>query len=166
MIFENQNFKLETQEYWYGHSFNFFNEKIENFRATNLITTVGYKSVSYLETPTDIYDPSNFFSSEKLYLASIGINTRKYAEDKYLFNFGIIEDVAFGQVYSITAGFQEKNNQKRTYLGARIANGHYYSFGYLEANLEGGSFFNNGTNEETTLRLDCHYFTNLFSFGK
>ncbi len=164
--FEMQNFKTETKDYWFGHAFTIFDGKNEDYRTTNFVTTMGYKNVSYLETPTVTYDPTRYFSSEKLYLASIGINTRKYAEDKYLFSYGIIEDVPFGKVYSITGGFQDKNNQRRTYFSGRFARGDYFPFGYLGLNLEWGSFFNNGSTEETTFRIDADYFTNLLSFGK
>ena len=164
-IFEDQHFKLETQEYWFGHSFKVFEGKDIDYRTTNLVTTIGYKNVNYLETPSEEYDPSYFFSSEKLYLTSIGLNTRKYAQDKYLFNFGIVEDVPYGQLYSITAGFQDKNYQKRAYFGGRFAYGDYFSFGYLSLNSEWGSFFNNNCTEETTFRFEVNYFSNLLKLG-
>jgi hypothetical protein len=163
--FKNQNFKLQTQQYWIGHSFKIFRGKSEDSRTTNLITTFGYKNVAYFNKPTLQYDPSQFFASEKLYLASIGLNTQKFAEDKYLFNFDIIEDVPYGQVYEITGGFQEKNNNRRTYFSGRFAYGDYFSFGYLGTNIELGSFYNSGITEETTLRIETNYFTNLLSIG-
>ena len=164
-IFQNQDFKLETQEYWFGHSFKLFGGKSEDSRTSNLVTTFGYKNVNYQKRPSLVYDPSQFFASEKLYLATIGINNRKFEEDKYLFNFGIIEDVPYGQVYAITGGFQDKNNQRRSYFSGRFAYGNYFSFGYLGANIEGGSFFNNSQSEETTFRVEANYFTNLISIG-
>jgi hypothetical protein len=164
-IFADQNFKLETQEYWLGHSFKIFGGKTEDYRTTNLVTTIGYKNVNYLKEPELLYDATKFFSSEKLYLATIGLNTRKFAEDKYLFNFGNIEDVPYGQVYAITGGVQDKNNLKRAYFGGRFAYGSYFDFGYLGANIQWGSFYNNGCTEETTFRIEGNYFTNLLSLG-
>jgi hypothetical protein len=164
-VFEDQIFKLETQEYWFGHSFQIFKGKNIDFRTTNLVTTVGYKNVNYLETPSEEYDPYHFYASEKLYLTSIGINTQKFFQDKYLFNFGIIEDVPFGQVYSITAGFQDKNEQKRAYFGGRFAYGYYFSFGYLSLNTELGSFYSNGNSEESTFRFELVYFSKLINLG-
>ncbi|MBP6556995.1 MAG: hypothetical protein KAX93_02055 [Flavobacterium sp.] len=163
--FEDQRFKLETQEYWLGHSFKIFKGKDEDYRTTNLVTTLGYKNINYLEMPNLVSDPSRFFASEKLYLATIGLNTRKFAEDKYLFNFGIIEDIPYGQVYAITGGFQDKNNNRRSYFGGRFAYGDYFSIGYLGTNIEWGSFFNNGCTEETTFRIEGNYFTNLQYWG-
>lgn len=164
-VFENQNFKLQTQQYWVGHSFKIFGGKSEDSRTTNLVTTFGYKNIAYFNKPELQYDSSQFFSSEKLYLASIGLNTQKFAEDKYLFNFGIIEDVPYGQVYEITGGFQDKNNNRRTYFSGRFAYGDYFLFGYLGTNIEWGSFINSGDSEQTTLRIEANYFTNLLSIG-
>jgi hypothetical protein len=164
-IFAKQDFKTETQQYWLGHSFKIFKGRSEDFRSTNLVTTFGYKNVSYILNPSLVYDPFRFFSSEKLYLTTIGLNTRKFTEDKYLFNFGIIEDVPYGQVYSITGGFQDKNNQRRTYFGGRFSYGTYFPIGYASINVELGSFFDTGNSQETTLRIEANYFTNLLSIG-
>ncbi|WP_445454423.1 hypothetical protein [Flavobacterium sp. 25HG05S-40] len=164
-VFANQDFKLETQQYWAGHSFKIFEGRSEDFRSTNLVTTLGYKNVSYKATPDFVYDPERFFSSEKLYLATIGLNTRKFQEDKYLFNFGIIEDVPYGQVYSITGGIQDKNNRMRGYFGGRVAYGTYFPVGYAGINVEVGSFFDGGKSYESTLRIEANYFTNLMSIG-
>ena len=163
--YEPQIFKTQTKDFWLGHAFKVFEGKSEDYRTTNLVTTVGYKNVAYIQSPSEVYDSSHFFSTEKLYLTSIGITTRKFAEDKYLFNYGIIEDVPYGQVYSITGGFQDKNNLKRAYFGARVAYGNYFKIGYLGTNVECGSFFNNGGTEEITLRVETNYFTHLLSIG-
>ncbi|MGV3696576.1 hypothetical protein [Flavobacterium sp.] len=163
--FADQDFKLETQQYWAGHSFKIFRGRSEDFRSTNLVTTVGYKNINYKQLPSLAYDPDRFFASEKLYLATIGLNTRKFQQDKYLFNFGIIEDVPYGQVYSLTAGFQDKNNRRRSYFGGRVAYGRYFPAGYGGINVELGSFFDGGKSQETTLRVEAKYFTNLMSIG-
>lgn len=163
--FEIQSFKNETQDFWLGYAFKIFKGKTEDYRTTNLVTTVGFKDIKYIDSPSIIYDPTNFFNSEKLYLTSIGITARKFAEDKYLFNYGIIEDVPYGQVYSITTGFQDKNYLKRAYLGARFAYGDFFKIGYLGTNVEWGSFFNNGNTEESTLRIEANYFTDLYTLG-
>lgn len=164
-VFANQIFKVQTQQYWLGHSFKIFEGNSTDFRTTNLVTAFGYKNVAYSKMPTLQYDPSQFFSSENLYLATIGINNQKFYEDKYLFNFGIVEDVPYGKVYAITGGFQDKNNNRRAYLGCRFAYGDYFNFGYLGTNIELGSFNNSGRSEETTLRIEANYFTNLLAIG-
>lgn len=163
--FQTFLFKNETHNFWLGHSFKIFKGKNEDYRMTNFITTLGYQKTDYLKSPSTSFDPTNYFSDQEIYLASIGLNTRKFAEDKFLFNYGIIEDVPYGQVYSITGGFQHKNLVKRAYFGGRFAYGNYFPFGYIGSTFEWGSFFNNGCSEETTFKIEAHYFTNLLSLG-
>jgi hypothetical protein len=163
--FEIQDFSSENNDFWFGHSFKVFKGKNENDRATNLITSIRYKSLNFLKSASAIYDPTYYFSDEKLYLSSIGLSARKFAEDKYLFNFGIIEDFPYGQIYQITGGIQDKNNLKRTYLSGKFAYGDYFDFGYFGTNFEWGSFFNKGKSEESTIRVEANYFSNLLSLG-
>ena len=164
-VFENHDFKFETQQYWGGHSFKIFRGRTEDFRSTNLVTTLGYKQVKYKASPSPVYDPDQFFASEKTYLATVGLNTRKFAQEKYLFNYGIVEDVAYGQVYSLTGGFQDKNNRRRAYFGGRFAYGTYFPIGFAGINVLAGSFFDGNKTQETTLRVEANYFTNLMSIG-
>ena len=62
-------------------------------------------------------DTLHVFSNDDFYLATIGISTRKYVQDKYIFQFGITEDVPIGKVYSLTGGYLDKNNQGQLYFG-------------------------------------------------
>jgi hypothetical protein len=162
--FEKQLFKLESQNYWFGHAFNLF-PKSSRLRTTNFVSTIGFQNTSYLNSPKFILDTERFFSSERLYLTSIGLSSREFVQDKFLFNYDLIEDVPIGKVYSITLGFQDKNLKKRTYFGARFAYGDYFKIGYLGTNIEWGSFFNNGLTEETTFRIEANYFTDLYYIG-
>jgi hypothetical protein len=76
-----------------------------------------------------------------------------------------VEDIPYGKVFSITGGVQNKNNLNRAYFGSRFSYGAYSDFGYLSGNIEVGSFFNNGKTEQTTIKIEANYFTNLFSVG-
>jgi hypothetical protein len=106
------------------------------------------------------------FSSEDLYLASVGVSARKYRQDKYIFKFGITEDVPIGKVFSITGGYQVRNDVSRLYIGARISSGFYYSWGYLGSNFEYGTFFRGSKAEQGVINVSVNYFTGLLEIGK
>jgi hypothetical protein len=110
-------------------------------------------------------DTLHQYYDENFYLASIGISTRKYVQDKYIFKFGITEDIPVGKVYSLTAGYQKKESVSRLYLGARFSFGNYYPWGYLSTNLEYGTFLNGLHAEQSVLTGDVNYFTGLFEIG-
>lgn len=164
-VLQPQNLKLKTYDFWLGRSFQLQPGQTENKRQTNLFVTTSFRHTNYLEQPAFIYDSNGFYGREHLFLNTIGIATQKFKQDKYIFNFGLVEDVPYGKVISITGGVQNKNNTSRAYFGTRFSYGNFYKLGYFSANIELGSFFNSGTNQETTIRIEGNYFTPLLPIG-
>lgn len=158
-------FKFNSQDYWAGHAFRIFKGNSEDDRATNLITSARYYTRNYIEKPDILQDSLGIFSSENLYLAGIGISSRKFTQDKYIFNYDIVEDVASGIIYNITGGYQKKNDAYKFYFGARFALGKYYKFGYLSGNIEYGTFFKDSKTTQSAINFNVVYFTNLFETG-
>jgi hypothetical protein len=108
----------------------------------------------------------HIYSNENFYLAGIGISTRKYVQDKYIFKFGTTEDVPVGKVLEITGGYQLRDNAWRPYLGMRLSFGNYNEWGYLSTNIEYGTFFRASHSEQGVVTLGINYFTGLFEIGK
>ena len=160
------NIKYNSQDYWGGYATRLFHGDSEKHRTTNLIATARFLNVDYLERPTIAYDSVGFYSDERLYLGGIGISSRTFTQDKYLFRFNQIEDVASGVIYHLTTGFQTKNDRERFYIGARVAVGEYFDFGYLSANVEYGTFYKNWRAEQGALVFNAVYFTNLLESGR
>jgi len=161
-----QNYKLKTYEFWGAHSFKLLNGESEFARSTHLVFAVGFTNAAYLVQPSITYDPIQFFSSYSHLLGSIGITSQKFYQDRYLFRFGTVEDIPYGKTFSVTGGVQTKNNVARAYFGSRFSYGDYFNFGYLQGNIEIGSYFSNGNSEQTTIKLEANFFTPLFSIGK
>jgi hypothetical protein len=165
-VYGRQNWKYNSQDFWGGHSYQIFRNNTEDERTTNLINSARFLNINYIESPTVEYDSINFYADERFYMTGIGISSRQFVEDKYLFNYGIIEDVPVGRVFGLTAGWQEKNNIGRLYAGARVTLGKYYKWGYLSSNFEYGTFFNHGVTEQSAFSIESNYFTNLQEIGK
>ncbi|WP_395047454.1 hypothetical protein [Flavobacterium sp.] len=162
---EIQNAKYNFHDYWVGQAFQIFKGNSEYNRATNFITSARYFNKKYTEKSFINKDSLNIYADEKLYLIGLGISSRKFTQDKYIFNFNTIEDIASGFVYNFTTGYQKKYNNYQFYAGARIAIGSYFEFGYLSGNLEYGTFINDGKNNQSTSSLKLVYFTNLQEIG-
>jgi len=160
------NFRINTQDYWVGQAQQLSIGNSEENRLTNFITTTRYLRVRYLHKPLDQYDPLHFYSDEDFFLTGIGLSNRKYVQDKYLFKYGITEDVPVGKVYALTGGYQVKNKIGRTFLGARFSEGNYYPWGYLSSNIEYETFFRGSNAEEGIFSADVKIFTELFEVGK
>ena len=116
--------------------------------------------------PDEVYDSLNIYSKEQFFLSGIGISTRKYESDRYIFSIGFTEDVPIGRVYGLIGGYQIKNNIGRWYTGMKISWGNYYNWGYFSPNLEFGTFLKSSNLEEVTFRAEINYFSRLFEIGK
>lgn len=160
------NSKYNSQDLWGGHSIQIFKGNTESNRATNFITTARFYNKEFSDKPIFGDDTLGVYSNEKLYLISLGISSRKYKQDKFVFNFDVIEDIASGFVYSVTTGFQNKNSNNRLYFGAKVALGGYFDFGYLSTDLQYGTFINHRMTEQSAYNFSVIYFTNLIDAGR
>jgi len=160
------NYKLKTQDFWVGKAIQIFKGSTEEELATNLIFTLRYLRIRYKEVPSDFIDPLHIYSSQDFYLAGLGISTRKYVQDTYIFKYGTIEDVPVGKVLELTGGYQLRNNSWRPYLGMRFSFGNYNEWGYMSTNIEYGTFFRASHSEQGSITAGINYFTGLFEIGK
>ena len=103
-------FKFNTQDYWAGKATRIFKVNTEFGRSTKLISAVRFNRIRYLEKPPEEVDTLKYYTSENFYLAGIGISARLYVQDKYIFKFGITEDVPVGRVMKLTGGYRRKND--------------------------------------------------------
>jgi hypothetical protein len=161
-----QPFRFNTQDYWAGKSSQLFKGNTQYERTTNFISALRYIRIRYLEKPVEMYDPQQYFTDEDFYLTSIGISTRNFVQDKYIFKFGLTEDVPVGKAYSLTAGYQVKNNAGRFYLGMRVSSGNYFRWGYLSFNGEYGTFLHASHAEQGVITIGLNYFTGLAEIGR
>jgi hypothetical protein len=157
--------RFNTMDYWAGKATPIFRGRSEVDRTTNLITTIRYQRNHYLEKPVVDENAEPVFANENLFLAGVSLAARRYVQDKYIFNFGLTEDVPVGRILSLTGGFQLRNNQKRPYLGTRFSYGDYYSRGYISVNVEYGSFIDKSEFQQGALSASLSFFTNLIEVG-
>ena len=162
----SQEYKFNSQDYWAGSAIQLFKGNTEDDRTTNFISTARFLRIRYIEKPIETIDTLHIYTNENFYIASMGISTRKYVQDRYIFNYGVTEDVPIGKVYSLTVGYQEKNSIGRLYIGARVSMGHYYPWGYLSSNFEYGTFFHASHREQGVFTAGVNYFSGLFEIGK
>jgi len=165
-VMQWQTIKFNLQDVWGARAIQFFKGSSEYKRTTNLVLAIRYVHVRYLEKPNENFDFQYYFSNEKFYLASMGFSSRKYVQDKYIFKFGITEDVPVGKVFNFTGGYQIKNDKGRFYLGARVSTGNYYPWGYLSFNIEYGAFVTKSKFEQGALRAEANYFTGMVEIKK
>lgn len=158
-----QPFKNNFQDLWVGKATKVYEDTEE--AITNLITAARFLNVNYSESPDSLYDPTDFYSDEKLLLMGVGLNRRKFIKDNYIFRNGQTEDVPVGRIYGITFGYQYKNQIWRPYAGAQFSFGNYYRFGFLSMNFEAGTYFHESKTYQTAYLFESNYFTKLYKIG-
>ncbi|MFC6248230.1 hypothetical protein [Flavobacterium psychroterrae] len=158
-----QPFKNNFQDFWAGHASKVFEDQNG---ITNLVATARFLNVDVTESPSSLYDPNNFYSDEKLILAGIGLNRRKFIKDNYIFRNGQTEDVPIGRIYGITLGYQYKNTFWRPYVGGQFSFGNYYRLGFLSMNFEAGTFIQQSKTYQTAFSIETNYFTKLYKIGR
>lgn len=160
------NLKFDTQDYWAAKAFRVFKGNTVDERVTNLIVSLRYLRIRYFERPADVYDPVHFYSNEDFFMAGVGLSSRKYFQDRYIYNYGFVEDIPVGKVFGLTTGYQIKNNLIRRYLGLEYSEGNYHSWGYMSTNIVFGTFFHASNLEQGVVTGGINYFTPLFEIGK
>jgi hypothetical protein len=160
-----QDIKCNTQDYWLGTATMVSLENGENDRATKAIFAGRYLRVRYPEKPDQAHDPLHTCSNEDFYLYAMGVSTRNYVRDRYIFNFGVVEDVPVGNVFGITSGYQIRNNVSRLYVGGRVSFGDYNPWGYLSSTYEYGTFLQGILPQQGVFSASANFASNLFEIG-
>lgn len=160
------NVVFNTQDYWIGKAQQLLKGNTEDERVTNLIFSLRLLHIKFLKKPPEQIDLLHMYANEYFYLAGIGLSTRKYVQDRFIFNYGIVEDVPIGKVYGLTGGYQIRDGTRRLYLGARLSVGNYIPWGYLSSNIEYGTFLRASRPEQGVLSAEVDYFTGLLEIGK
>jgi len=155
--------KTNIHDYWGAWSLPLYKVNSLEGRTTNIIISGRILTTRY-PSPVLVSKTNSMFNNENFYFAGLGITSRRYIQDRYVFNYGKIEDIPIGRSFGITTGYHvQKNNQ--FYLGLKAAWGNNYLFGYLSSHLEYGTFISNGNLSQEVITGKINYYTKLFSVG-
>jgi len=156
------NIKYNYYDMWFGKATRI--SKLEEKNITNLITSLRYSVTNYKENPLEKYDPDRLYTDSRTLIGSISLASSRYIQTKYLFNYGIIEDVNEGKNISITGGLQWKNQIIRPYLGAEFAIGKFVNNNYLGIKAEWGTYFNGNNLEQSVFKIEGLFFSKVYEY--
>ncbi|MGE5393892.1 MAG: hypothetical protein ACM3P1_04055 [Candidatus Saccharibacteria bacterium] len=151
------------QDYWGAVSFPLSTIKGLAGRTSSIIVSARLLKTRYPH-PVRVLETISLFDNENFYFAGIGITSRSFIRDRYVFNYGKIEDIPVGRAFGITTGFHvQKNNQ--FYLGLKAAWGNNYTFGYLSSVMAYGTYIGWGGFSQQVISARANYYTRLFKAG-
>lgn len=151
-------------DYWIGRSWQINKRVSPGERITSLVLSGRMVRTRNPERSAEAIN-ANLFSTHTYYFGNISISSRKYLLDRYIFNYGKIEDVPVGRIFGVTVGI-DSQQKSRYYLGLNAGWGSYYQFGYLSTHLTYGTFKGQGGFQQGTLTGRIDYYTRLLSAGK
>jgi hypothetical protein len=149
------------QDYWGALSLPVYKTNSLAGRTTNIIISGRFLKIRYPET-IPISETKRMFINEKFYFAGFGITSRRYIQDKYVFNYGKVEDIPIGRAFGITTGYYLQKN-RMFYIGLKAAWGNNYNFGYLSSHMEYGTFMGTGNLRQQVITGKINYYTKLFN---
>ncbi len=157
--------KSNYQDCWAATAIKVFNGNSETARSTKLILSARIFNIHYLEKPAEQPELMDYYTNELTVLTGIGISSRRYVKQNFIFRFGTTEDVPVGIAYGLVAGYQLKNHE-RWYWGFRYSWGNFFRLGYLGTSIEYGTFINASYRTDGVLKAGMSYFSPLFSVSR
>jgi hypothetical protein len=151
------------QDYWLAKAWHLYEIHSSDGRITSLVLSGRFVRTRYQDRAPEA-DAANIFNNENIYFAGIGITSRKYIQDKFIFNYGKTEDVPVGRSFGVTTGFDNQET-KRYYLGLNASLGNYYPFGYLSTFLAYGTYIGSTGLQQEAISVRINYFTRLLNLG-
>lgn len=153
---------------WLGRSYRLSDDTSRYGQSSSIVLGARYAQTRFVQRPSFDLDTAHLNSNVSLYLVGAGLSLQQFYKERYLFRFGLTEDVPEGLLFRVNAGIRKRElNGSEPYLGAEITRGRNFdTFGYLTATLAYGTFFQRGHGTDGALRLDIDYFTDLLTLGK
>lgn len=155
--------KTYIQDYWGAVSFPLSKIRGHANSTSSIIVSARMLKTRYSRV-LPVSETISLFNNESFYFAGIGLTSRKYIQDRYVFNYGKIEDIPVGRAFGITTGIYTQNIHQ-FYLGLKVAWGNNYTLGYFSSHLEYGTFIRSGGFSQQVILARANYYTPLYSAG-
>ena len=161
-------YSLNRSDFWVGRAFR--TSLVSNFLGleenTKAVVAVKVDNSNFFDRPFTDANTNFRYHDQTLYLMSIGLTSRNYYKDKFIVQYGRTEDIPTGSALGLVFGTQKGEFKDRGYFGINYARGGYIKkFGYLNAILSVGSFFDKEL-ENGVFKIGADYYTRLFSFNQ
>ena len=159
--------KAWSYDLWLGKSIK-LNSKRKFFnQSTNIIVGERYLTNQFDVRPSFNMDTAKTIYNKSAFIGNIGFSVQQFYKDKFIYRFGINEDVPQGLIVQLLYGVEKKEFDKpRYYTGFEIARAKHFNLGYFSTTLSYGLFFNKFITNNITINYKLNYFSNLMRSEK
>jgi hypothetical protein len=156
-----RDYKYNAQDFWVGYNIGVKNNVDDRSRH---FVAIRYAQQHFERQPLQEGERlRRIYNDNRFLLGEVFFYEQNFYKTNYIYGFGRTEDVPYGQVVNITAGWTEELGLQRPYLGAfasrRIVrpSGRFY-----DLEIGAGTFFNKGSTEDGVMYLKGAYFSKLY----
>lgn len=134
---------------------------------TRLIVAGRFGQTNFRERPATAIREQPYFHHRRLYLGSIGLSSRRYFQDQYVYGFGRTEDIPTGYLANLKFGYENAEFADRPYAGLSLQWARYFwQFGYFYGQFDTETYLANYRTkgwraEQRLLHLKGTYFSPL-----
>ncbi|MFN0049434.1 MAG: hypothetical protein ACKVOU_09945 [Cytophagales bacterium] len=158
------NLRYWTADAWAGLSFPIRGASYQN-RTTKFVMAGRFFNKNYQNAPMVEFDPIYNQQNQTNFMINFGLTQRGYYKDKFIYKYGVTEDVPIGSMVAATLGYQISPFAERYYVGVKSSYGVKFRGGNASAYFELGSFINaKGSYEQGSLNTGIQGFTSLVEF--
>ena len=151
-----------TYDFWLGRSF--LIGGLESRKSVKL--GIRYFSKTYDKRPLVLADSNYAYHTQKLYLANLILDRRKYLNSSMIFGFGITEDIPTGYICELTGGFSNEEFKDRSYIGFHFSFASWFDeIGYMAFTARAAAFMHQHRAEDGMIGLSYLYFSPLTDIG-
>lgn len=145
---------------WIGKSI-----PIKNFlKRSRYVLSCGVYNKYFSKSPDTDDDSYNKYNSYSRILSGFSIVSNNYYKSNFIYNYGITEDIPYGQIFNVTLGVDLQKNAYRIYSGLKISKAQYKKFGYFHSCLKIGGFIKKNKYEDGIIDANFKYFTPLLIY--
>lgn len=151
---------------WLGRSYKLKSKK--KLAKTQLFSTLGFSSLIFFKRPEVDPDLNKFFHNNMIYLTSLTLSQTQYFKSNLIYNFGRTEDIPYGYLMQITAGFEDREFSYRRYLAFEYQRAtHFYKTkAYFFTKFALGGYFDRDHYEQGNLVIQNKFISRLRKTGR
>ena len=168
IFYTNFNYKYNLFDTWAGYN---ITGKLANdegtVRKVKQFVALRITERKYVETPTLYHDRYVYqYANLNSVLGAYTIFKQEYYRTNFLFGFGRNEDIPEGFNYSLIAGWADRSDVTRPYLGIDLQRNYFTSRkSYFNYTFKVGSYFNKKELQDIGIVLGVESFTRLRKLG-
>ena len=157
-----------TYDFWAGYSIPIIKKGVsDEERGSNFIITGRNHNIRYMIKPEAVPDSLWPRLNHQYYFVGLGLSSRSYYRDYYIYRFGVPEDIPTGRLVNVVLGQELTETSLRWYTGIQCGIGtHVPDLGYTSLHGYYGTFINRGKHEQSVFHAELGYFTDLVQLNR